>query len=261
MTVMRKVPLWSPLGDVANCPTCGMSVRIFRRDNGEADHYEYTMKGDLISPLLLEQDEHTAAELRELRRGKKTVALVGMAPSSCNLAPWHDEDVEIWCLNEMHAFLWVKRATRWFQIHHSTSWKRTVAKRRVRGHYKWLKKNPLNIPIYMQYHHDEIPLSVGYPIHEVCEKFLKNFTRGEDRVRYFTSTFAYMMGVALLEGFERVEIYGFEMADEIEYLQQKACAEFWIGVAIGMGVEVYTPPGSQLLYSKVYGGNEQGAGW
>jgi hypothetical protein len=99
----------------------------------------------------------------------------------------------------------------------------------------------------------------------------KNFRRGEMKVKYFTSTFAYEMGIAVIEGrhpdymdkkpFERIEIYGFEMADEIEYVKQKACAEFWIGYAMALGIEVYTPPGCQILYSGLYGGNEQGAGW
>jgi hypothetical protein len=238
-----------------------MAVRIMRRDNGEADHYEYIEDGYDMAQILPEQDEATAAELREDRKGKKTVAIVGMAPSSCSLAPWNDLDVEIWGLNEMHAFKWVKRATRWFQIHNSSSWKRHIAKRRVQGHYRWLKENPWKIPIYLQYPSDEVPLSCAYPLHEICDKFFKNFRRGKMKIKYFTSSFAYMMGVALLDGFERIEIYGFEMADEIEYLQQKACAEFWIGLAMGMGVEIYTPPGNQLLYSKLYGGNEQGAGW
>ena len=67
--------------------------------------------------------------------------------------------------------------------------------------------------------------------------------------------------MAELEDFERVEIYGFEMTDEIEYLTQKACAEFWIGYLLGKGVEIYTPENCQLLWSWLYGGAEQGTGW
>ena len=217
---LRKVPLFTYRNDVTNCPTCGMAVRIMRRSDGYADHYEHIETGEEISQVLPEQDQKTAKELKKLRKGKKTVAIVGMAPTSCSLAPWDDLDVEIWCLNEMHAFPWVKRATRWFQIHHSTSWKRGVAKRDVRGHYDWLRKNPLQIPIYLQYPNDEVPLSVGYPLHEICDRFFKDFRRGDKKIKYFTSTFAYMMGV-----------------------------------------EVYTPPGNQMLFSALYGGKEQGAGW
>jgi hypothetical protein len=248
--------------DRARCPTCGMAVRVMRRTyDGGADHYEALIVGEDVAKVLPPQDPETAAKLRELRKGKKTVAFVGLAATSCSLAPFDDPDVEIWGLNEAHAFPWMKRATRWFQIHATESWKRYIAKRDVRGHFDWLKKNPLDIPIYMQYYNELVPKSRDYPLHEVVEKFFNNFRRGDLRVKYFTSTFAYMMGVALLEDFERIEIYGFEMADEIEYVKQKACAEFWIGLAMGRGVEIYTPPNCQILWSALYGGDEQGAGW
>ena len=257
-------------GEQTNCPTCGMAVRIVRRKNGEADHYEAMVVGEVIDKSLPPQDAEIAARLREKRKGKKTVALVGLASSSCSLAPFDDPECEIWGLNEAHAFSWMKRATRWFQIHCTKSWKRPVAKRDVRGHYEWLKKNPWNIPIYMQYWNDEIPNVVAYPLHEIVEILLDKFRRGDKRVKYFTSTFAYMMGVALLEGrrriegekpFERIEIYGFEMSDDIEYVQQKSCAEFWIGLAMGLGIEIYAPENCQILWSALYGGHELGQGW
>ena len=257
-----KIPIivsWD--SDRTNCPTCGMAVRIYRRIDGYADHYEALIVGEEIAKSLPPQDSVIAAELREDRQGKKTVALVGMASSSCSLAPFDEPDVEIWCLNEMHAFSWMKRATRWFQIHDSDSWKRYIAKRDVRGHYDWLKKNPLDVPIYMQYQNDIIPRSVGYPLHEVVDRFFKNFRRGKKKVKYFTSTFDYMMGIALLEDFKRIEIYGFEMTDDIEYIKQKAAAEFWIGLAMGKDVEIYTPENCQILWSALYGGKEQGSGW
>ena len=248
--------------DRTTCPTCGMAVRIMRRVyDDEADHYEALITGEDVAKVLPPQDPEIAAKLRELRKGKKTVAIVGMAATSCSLAPFDDPDCEIWGLNESHAFQWMKRGTRWFQIHATESWKRYIAKRDVRGHFDWLKSNPWDIPIYMQYWHELVPKSVDYPLHEVVREFFKDFRRGDAKVKYFTSTFAYMMGIALLEKFERIEIYGFEMADDIEYVKQKACGEFWIGMALGRGVEVYTPSSCQILYSDLYGGDEQGAGW
>jgi len=260
--------------DRTNCPTCGMAVSVVRRtySDNEADHYEASIVGEDVAQALAPQDPVTAKRLRELRAGKKTVAIVGMSPTSCSLAPFDDPEIEIWGLNESHAFpQWFKRATRWFQIHDNEKWHRLIAKRNVRGHMDWLKSNPWDIPIYMQYYSPEVPKSIGYPIHEICDLVFKNFRRGEMKVKYFTSSFAYMMGVAILEGreadkpdvkpFERIEIYGFEMADDIEYVKQKACAEFWIGYAMALGIEVYSPPGCQILHSDLYGGSEQGAGW
>jgi hypothetical protein len=206
-------------------------------------------------------DPETAAKLKEKRKGKKTVALVGMAVTTCALAPFEDEDVEIWALNEMHAWSWLKRADRWFQIHATDSWKRDLAKRNVHGHREWLMENPLDIPIYMQYWNEDVPNVVAYPLREVSEMAFKNIRRGDDKIKYFTSTFAYMMGIALLDGFERIELYGFEMSANDEYIEQKGCAEFWMGLAAGMGVEIYMPENCILLWSNLYGGDEQGAGW
>lgn len=288
-TIDGHIPVMTPDSqDRANCPTCGMAIRV------ERNTYVPRLAGEDVAQVLQSQDPDIAKKLRKLRKGKKTVAMVGLAPTSCSLAPFDDRDVEIWALNETHAFpQWFKRWNRWFQIHDSNSWKRFIAKRDVRGHFDWPKQehykdddepefpfpwweqvlkpkgflHHLNQhkkklkPIYMQYWQPVVPNSVAYPIHEVCEIVFKNYRRGDKKVKYFTSTLAYMMGIAILEKFERVEIYGFELADEIEYVKQKACAEFWIGYALGKGIEVYTPPKSQILFSALYGGNEQGAGW
>jgi hypothetical protein len=247
---------------ITKCPVCGHPVRMIYRDGKHLDHYEPAVmqegwKGEELQPV----DRYTANKLRKLRKGKKTVAMVGMAVTTCALAPFEDKSVEIWALNEMHAWPWLKRADRWFQVHHSDSWKRPKAKRNVLGHLEWLRENPLDIPIYMQYWHEDIPKSVAYPLREVCAKFFKNFRRGDAKIKYFTSTLAYEMGIALLEGFERIELYGFEMASNDEYLEQKGCAEFWVGLAMGLGVEVYVPPHCIMMWSNLYGGSEQGAGW
>jgi len=258
----QKISMQTTGNDVRRCPTCGHPVRVILRDGRHADHIEsLTHDSGWRGAELAPQDSETAAKLRELRKGKKTVALVGMAPTSCALAPYDDTDVEIWALNEMHAFPWLKRASRWFQIHSSESWHRPIAKRDIVGHYDWLKENPWNIPIYMQYWNEEIPNAIAYPLREVCQEAFANIRRGDDKIKYFTSTFAYMMGIATLEKFERIEIYGFEMAATEEYIEQKGCAEFWMGLAMGRGVEIYTPDNCILLWSSLYGGNEQGAGW
>ena len=139
----NKIPVVQALtyDDNTNCPTCGMAVRVIRRVTGEADHYEAILTGEDLARVLPHQDPKIAAKLRKERKGKKTVAIVGLAPTSCSLAPFDDPDVEIWCLNEAHAFPeWLTRWDRWFQIHDTVSWHRFIAKRDVRGHADWLKE-------------------------------------------------------------------------------------------------------------------------
>lgn len=257
MAKLRDVPL---RGDknICPCPTCGYPVRIVRRDGGYADHYEHVHDEDLERQLP-PQDAETATKLHNLRKGKKTVALVGMSPSSCSLAPFEDEDVEIWGLNEMHDWPWMLRATRWFQIHPRKSFMRELAVRNVRGHFEWLQKDH-GIPIYMQFQHEDIPDSVEYPLLDMLDEFFGKIRKGDEKVKYFTATFAYMVAIALSkkEKFERIEIYGFEMANEEDFSAQKSCAEFWLGVITGRGLEMYLPPQSQLLWGDLYGYEGQG---
>lgn len=203
---------------------------------------------------LPELDDATDKKLRSFRKGKKTVAIVGFANDSVSLAPYNDDSVEVWGLNEAHAFQWMKRATRWFQLH--DTYKQKLAKRGITTHHEWLKENKWNIPIYMISKDDEIPNSVVYPLAEVCDRFLSAIQKGDSKVKYFGSTFDYMMAIALLEDFDRIEIYGVNMESENEYSNQKPSAEFWIGLALGKGVEIYLPPGCALMNSKVYGGLE-----
>ena len=165
------------------CPTCGMKVRVRRRVGGASDRIRPILIGHQIGDDLEGMDEKEAKRLTELRKGKRTVAMVGMAITSCGKAPYDrpSEEVEIWGLNEAHAFPWMKRADRWFQIHASKSWKRYIAKRDVLGHFDWLKKNPWDIPIVMQYFQKIVPKSESYPLKEVSDKAFKNFDRGGNR--------------------------------------------------------------------------------
>jgi hypothetical protein len=153
----------------------------------------------------------------------------------------------------MHAFAWFKRASAYFQLHGKDSFKRDVAKRNVYGHYEWLKKKH-GFPIYMQFVYNEIPDSVEYPLAKIVDKFFgKGITKGGKTFKYFTSTFAFEIALALYQGYERIEIYGFDMSGQDEFGSQKPCAEFWLGVARGMGVEIYLPPNNQLLWGPLYG--------
>ena len=203
-------------------------------------------------------DEETAAKMREERKGKKTVAIVGLSPNSCTLAPFK-EDVELWSMNEAHHFSWFTRATRWFQPHNT--YKREIANRGVKDHYKWLKKNEWNIPIYMIKAQPEIPKSVSYPLKEVRDRYLGKVTRGDEKVTYFNSSIDYMLALACYEGYERIELYGVDASATTEYEKQRPGVHFWIGVAIGQGIEVWLPEGSMLLKTNQYGGADQGPGW
>jgi len=189
--------------------------------------------------------------IKSKRTGKNTVALVGFAQTSRDQAPWDDPDTEIWCLNETYVPGFIKRSTRWFQMHTRTNFSRSNNLSDP-DHYKWLQEEH-GFPIYMQHHYKEIPDSVRYPLNEVIDNVIG--------LRYSTSTFGYMMALAIYEGFERIELYGFEMRADTEYFYQRPNAEYMIGVAMGKGIEVYLPPRCNLLSGTLYGYEKMSIGF
>jgi hypothetical protein len=184
------------------------------------------------------------------------VAIVGFAGTTRHLAPYEDKTVEIWCLNEAHRQPWMKRITRWFQVHQR--WDFTKQNNvSYKEHWEWLQKEH-PFPIYMLEKYPDVPSSVAYPLEEIAAKLLPNVRRGKNwkesvRNDYFTSSFAWMCALALFEGFKTIEVYGFEMATDTEYRYQKGSTEFWLGVAAGMRVNVLVTQDCQLLQGKIYG--------
>lgn len=213
-------------------------------------------------------------------RTKDTVALCGFAPSSRELAPWDNPEVEIWCLNEAANFPWTKRIDRLFQIHprwditrdnNANDW----------NHWSWLRNEPARcnlcrgtgtlktedkeIPctangckdgtyeplpgrekiktIYTMETYLDVPGSVKYPLRQAI-KYLG--------AKYFTSSFGYMMVLAVMMGFKRIECYGFDMGSGTEYHYQRPNAEYLIGWARGRGVDVYIPEVSVLAKGPLY---------
>jgi hypothetical protein len=253
-------------GQMTKCPTCGSSVRlIFHGKN--LDHLEHIDNVDkqLFAAQIAGPDAKTVKEQRRQRNGKRTVAIVGLAPATCAFAPFNEPDVglgkhiEIWGLNESHDFSWFKNWTRWFQLHPKEYFSRAMdPKRGVKFHYDWLKEKH-NKPIYMQYVYPEIPDSVEYPLQTVVNKFFGKMWHGDEQPKFFNSSVDYMIALALLEGkFDRIELYGVEMANDTEYVYQKSGATFWMGVARGMGVEVYFPKECRIMSGPLYAYQGQG---
>lgn len=197
-----------------------------------------------------------------IERKRSKVAIVGFAGTTRHLAPFDDPEFEIWGLNEAHRQPWMRRITRWFQMH--KRWDFTKQNNQsYKEHWEWLqKKHPF--PIYMQKAERDVPSSVEFPLDQVIGTLLVKTKRGKKGVPYaeqkeveindyFTSSFAYMCALALLEGFKTIHVYGFEMATDTEYRYQKGSTEYWLGMASVLCDEVYIPDGCRLLQGEKYG--------
>ncbi len=178
----------------------------------------------------------------------RKVAIIGFAPS-WQQAPWTDKTIEKWSLNEGH--LMMPSVDRWFQMHPRWCWEKNM---RDASYMDWARgkeegiANPLrDAPIYMLETYADIPTATKYPFKEVTDHFWP------DGNPYITSTFAYMLALAIHEGFEEIGVWGVDLSTNEEYGYQRCGAEYLIGVARGMGIKVTVPQNCPLLKSPLYG--------
>lgn len=106
--------------------------------------------------------------------------------------------------------------------------------------------NEMEIPILCQEHYDFIPTSEPYPVEEICNHF---------GIDYFTSSIDYMLAYGIWKGIKKIDIYGVHVAGDTEWSHQKASLEFWIGVAIGRGIDIKIH-GSPTILKTIYLGHE-----
>jgi hypothetical protein len=161
---------------------------------------------------------------------RPTVAIVGSHPRTRAEFDFERTDCDIWTFNEALGDPkqeWCSRADAVFQIHKPVIF-RSVTNRNHAGHYEWLKST--DVPVIMQEAYEDVPASEAYPLDEVLA-----LTPG---FRYLTSSVAEAIALAIHKGYKRIEIYGAEMETNTEYGHQRQGMAFWIGVAVGKGIEV-----------------------
>jgi hypothetical protein len=149
----------------------------------------------------------------------------------------------------MHGQTGIGKPTRWFQLHPRFSFE----KEHRFDHKGWLEQ-PHDFPIYMQQEYDGIPMAVRYPLKAIQDKLLTGIWKGEEQIKkLFGSSFVYAIALALYEGvYDRIEVYGIELVLEGEWAYQRESMAFWVGLAAGMGVEVWMPQECHLFEFPLY---------
>lgn len=161
------------------------------------------------------------------------LAIVCGSPSTEMAAPWGDDSFDIWVLgNRSNRY---PRFDLVFEIHDDLTEHGDV------GRYVDYLLG-LNVPLVVG---EGFPVKDGpvtvFPFADARELFGST---------YLTSSSAYMLALALLRGYDHVELYGVDMAvDDHEYFRQRPCMEAWIGFAKGRGVNVVLPAKSPVLKS------------
>jgi hypothetical protein len=154
-------------------------------------------------------------------------------------------DCDIWLFNEAKSNPdneWAKRADVVFQMHAEPIW-RNPGNRNDKNHADWLKTQR-EVVVYMQEQYIDVPMSKKYPLEEVCQAL--HFNK-----RYFTSSVSYALALASYLGYKKIELYGVEMETDTEYRYQRDGVTFWVGVAVGKGIEFELHCG--MMQAPLYG--------
>lgn len=174
---------------------------------------------------------------RSLSRAHVTrkVAMFGSHGPSLIDAPWNDESWELWGHATSRA--WFRRPMdRYFDLHPKVRW--TMGGKKGAKYPQWLAKN--TVPIYMQRKYDEVPASIEYPKGRILQEF--SYCRP-----YFTNHIAWMIALALTEGVTTIGLFGVNYQSNSEYVAQRGCCEYWLGIAQALGVRVVLPEKCTLL--------------
>lgn len=197
----------------------------------------------------------------------KRVAILGTAASHV-FTPWQDPTLEKWGLNDAYQ-LGFPVAHRWYDLHrfHQMAF-RPKGDRIVRidqvpvgsyvrpaDHLEWLRTRPF--PVYLQEAKPDWPNARLFPREQILDTFAPywpwRLTRkgevqpGRD---YESSSPAWMLMHAVVEGYREIHVYGIHLATEWEYVEQRPNFEWLLGVAAGMGVKIVLPETTPIVKGK-----------
>jgi hypothetical protein len=170
--------------------------------------------------------------LAPAQQGPLKVALIGTAPSSRDLAPYHDQGWKIWACSPGNMNC-CPRVDLWFELHSNLMWKEHESY--GKPYIEWLNQQPF--PVYMQ-NNNLVPRAMPFPWYEMVEEFGRDF---------FTSSFAWMMALAIKQGATEIALYGIDMASRDEYIRQRPGFYYFKRRAEERGIKVTAPHESDIM--------------
>lgn len=205
------------------------------------------------------------AEARVLKLGPdgfRKIGIIGSAPSSVRLAPWHDKTWSFWCCSPgVYGVAPFKRSDVWWEIHR---WEPPIA-----GNPAAASNKPWFSPEYVQFlteHEGPVYLAGPDAANDNPVPSLKNGWRFpfEDYIArygqyFFTSSMAWMLAHAIdvllskraardvPEPGEAIGLWGVDMAAHSEYAFQRPGCQHFIGLARKLGIQIILPPESDLM--------------
>jgi hypothetical protein len=181
-------------------------------------------------PLVIEQNVNQTPIAEPASPLK--VALIGTAPSSRMLAPFSDPSWTIWACSPGNMGI-LPRVDAWFEVHGNLLWPEN--KHYGEPYLNWLRQQ--TFPIYMQ-NQQFVPNATSLPYKELVREFGPYF---------FTSSFAWMMALAMHKGAKEIALYGIDMASRDEYILQRPGAYYFFERAKERGIKMTAPYESDIM--------------
>jgi len=95
-------------------------------------------------------------------------------------------------------------------------------------------------PIYLQSFTPSIPFSLTFPREDIQQYFSTDGTP----FKYFVGTASWLMALAIMEGFKRIELWGFHLGPKYHY--ERPCFFYWLDEARRRGIDAYLPPDVEI---------------
>lgn len=148
------------------------------------------------------------------------------------LAPFNDPSWKIWACSpgNMNA---LPRVDVWFELHSNLLWPEHESY--GKPYIEWLKQQ--KFPIYMQ-DQSQVANALVFPKDQLVNQF------GDD---FFTSSFAWMMALAISMGAVEIALYGIDMASRDEYIRQRPGFYYFRQRARERGIVVSAPHESDIM--------------
>ena len=174
----------------------------------------------------------------------KRYAIVGTAPS-WKKTPFSDPNLVIASLNDAYRMKGFVRADEWFDFHPLNRFWHPPADRPIYAHevppgyyarplkhLEWLGTQATTIPVYLHpQYREQYPAAAAW----VNARPIPRDEIEAHYGRYFMSSPAEMLALAVMRGFRDVAIYGIHLSTEHEYIEQRPNFEFLCGRVLGPG--------------------------
>lgn len=170
------------------------------------------------------------------------VIILAMGPTWYKCPEKVDENTQIWGVNTMYRNRDVDRIFIMHDIRHDI----------MMFDKDFIKNvNETGKPIYTAGDYPVFDNNIVYPIKEIIEYH---------NAAFFLNVMCYQIALAVYEGIKKISMYGADMRTDSgsEYrVNEKGAVEFWLGVAVGHGIELYFPEECYLL-RRIMAGNFYG---